>query len=1702
MLHRYELVRLLGRGAAGDVYLARDRLLGGREVALKRIRARVDDTLRGAFEREFSTMASLSVPGVARVFDFGLMELDGGGERPFYTRAYIDGEPLDVAVDEKSPAQRVALVCQVAGVIAPLHRAGVVHGDIKPGNAIIDRDGLAHVIDFGLARLLGQGGDEDAGGTLAFMAPELGRGAGATVQSDVFALGVTLWYLLTGDYPFGEIGAIGSGARQLPDVPTETDEISRAALGVARRALALDPLDRLPTVDELIVALREAAELGDDDVGRQVFVPPRPRGHAETLGRLQALATGAPRVAGARCVLLHGPRGAGKSSLTRELKWRLQLRGGHVFEVAAGGGGVVAPLTALFRQLAVARGSSAGERALSALSAGRIDEGELAESLAQAIATDASAAPLVLLVDDLDRAESLFGAVLRSAIHADGVGAVRVIVTAADAEAPAVRELGAAEPVQVPRLSRADSDALATDALGPIDASVLHALHERTGGLPGALVDALAVLSSLPAPTVADVDALPPPGASVALAEARLSRVEGEGVQLLQVVRLLGGTTETLRLREAAGAVGLQDVDAALEACEAAGLITRSPGSAALADGALERALAQRLGDAGRRELSCRLLREDVIGTWPLPLRARLAVLAGDEARIRELVPAAARALSEQGAHAGAAELLEALVGCAEGGLRDEARLALARARQALGELERAARLAGEVLGDAQASGARVDAAIVSARALTALGRYDDAVQALQLVPGDAERSARARMLRELAKVHLRRGDYDALTEAAEAGLALEPESLVRAELLASRAMAASFRGEHDAARAALEEAVALARAAGSPRDEATARATLAVAHFRTGDLVSARDMFAQSLEIYRRLGDVASMANSALNLGALMFFLGDPAAAAEHYESAARLARRAGRLSTVAQARCNLAHVHIYFGLFERARSEIADVLGGARRDGQRYVEAQATALLGELAARMGDVEQALIHYDDALARYAELGQKREVADHNLDAAEALLDRAGPADASAAAARLATAREAIERHDLDDLKLTLDLLLARAMLTSGDPEGALPGLEDVLERARKAHKRDVEWSALAAMGLCHEALGAEFAARRHRRMAVEVLEDIALRVPREHRDAFWHDQRRRMVRERAAQAEDSSHHAQPSGEMSALIGDPRAERLLEIMKRLAGEHDLDRLLERITESAVDLSGAERGFVLLTDRQGQLEKRTVQVAKRAAPDPHEAFSRSIAEAVLIDGEPIVTTDASADGRLSEFVSVHKLMLRSVACMPIRSPEGTVGVLYLEHRRSRGRFTEASMDLLAAFADQAAIALQNARLMAENVRRREELEVANAALEKAKQDVEELLSARTDELEEARRELTRARRSRRDAAIRHGMVGKSQAMLRVFDTIDRLKDAAVPVVIHGESGTGKELVARAVHYGGRRAKAPFVAINCGSVPESLLESELFGHVKGAFSGADRDKRGLISRASGGTLFLDEVGDMPAKMQVDLLRVLQEGTVCKVGGDQEERVDVRFLAASNKRLDELVGRGEFREDLYYRLNVVEVSLPALRDRREDIPLLCQHFLDTFAERDGQPAKRLSGDAMECIMAQSLPGNVRQLEHMLLQAWVMVDGTVIGASDLSVSGAPIAVPQATRGAVDEPSGGRGAVEVAAPAGATDGAVLEPMSVRNPPANRDQYKDAERQRILAALEDHAWNRAQAARSLGMPRRTFYRRLQQYGIQ
>jgi two-component system nitrogen regulation response regulator NtrX len=316
--------------------------------------------------------------------------------------------------------------------------------------------------------------------------------------------------------------------------------------------------------------------------------------------------------------------------------------------------------------------------------------------------------------------------------------------------------------------------------------------------------------------------------------------------------------------------------------------------------------------------------------------------------------------------------------------------------------------------------------------------------------------------------------------------------------------------------------------------------------------------------------------------------------------------------------------------------------------------------------------------------------------------------------------------------------------------------------------------------------------------------------------------------------------------------------------------------------------------------------------------------------------------------------------------------------------------------------------------------------------------------------------------------------RHGeIVGRSQAVRSLIDQISRVAGTAARVLITGENGTGKELVARAVHAQSTRSKGPFIEVNCAAIPSELIESELFGHMKGSFTGAVADRAGKFEQADGGTLFLDEIGDMSHAAQAKVLRVLQEGEVTRIGGQKSRKVDVRVLAATNKRLEEEIHAGRFREDLFYRLNVVPIVVPPLRERREDIPMLVQHFIQRLTAEGSAPLKSMEPTALDRLSAHDWPGNIRELRNTVERLLILAPGPRVTAAD---------VDRLLGARASESPVGRGGLEQY--------------------ETYEQFKlAAERAFLLVKLRQFDWNVAETARVLDMPRSNLYKKIERHGL-
>ncbi|HXJ88810.1 MAG TPA: sigma 54-interacting transcriptional regulator [Candidatus Binatia bacterium] len=418
---------------------------------------------------------------------------------------------------------------------------------------------------------------------------------------------------------------------------------------------------------------------------------------------------------------------------------------------------------------------------------------------------------------------------------------------------------------------------------------------------------------------------------------------------------------------------------------------------------------------------------------------------------------------------------------------------------------------------------------------------------------------------------------------------------------------------------------------------------------------------------------------------------------------------------------------------------------------------------------------------------------------------------------------------------------------------------------------------------------------------------------------------------------------------------------------LLKISRVVHAIRDLEELQAQLLDLIFEVVPAGRGAILLSDGDGQ-EFNSMYARTRQGGEQLVRVSRTVARKVMKENVAILGVDVASSGNFREVESLVASHVRSLVCVPLSVFQRMIGCIYLDNTNAANRFHEDHLQLMAGVAGISAVALDNAR--------------------------------RVQWLEQENQRLTTE--IRQDQSL----VGEGARMKEIFQFLARVAPTDSTVLIEGESGTGKELVAKALHRNSPRASKPFVAINCAAIPETLLESDLFGHEKGAFTGAGMLKKGRLEIADGGVVFLDEIGDLAPSLQVKLLRVLQEREFEHVGGTHPIKVNIRLIAATNRNLDEAVKKGEFRQDLYYRLAVVKMTMPPLRDRREDIPMLTRHFVQKHAMHCRVKARPISREAMAALVHYEWPGNVRELENAIERALVMGSSEMVLLEDLPES------------------------------------------------------------------------------------------------
>jgi Nif-specific regulatory protein len=488
----------------------------------------------------------------------------------------------------------------------------------------------------------------------------------------------------------------------------------------------------------------------------------------------------------------------------------------------------------------------------------------------------------------------------------------------------------------------------------------------------------------------------------------------------------------------------------------------------------------------------------------------------------------------------------------------------------------------------------------------------------------------------------------------------------------------------------------------------------------------------------------------------------------------------------------------------------------------------------------------------------------------------------------------------------------------------------------------------------------------------------------------------------------------------------------------------------LDDMLRDILHKIKKVLAIEGASIALHNSQRK-EFYFIRTVEEERDGTHDGMARmhfpdhlGVAGWVLRNDCTAIIPDVSKEKRFFRGIDLQeKFTTRSMICLPLHARKGLIGVLYALNK-IQGNFTDKDARLLEILSGTIAIALENAILYGELKEYAGNLAEENRLLRETMEDRYHLL----------------------------GIIGTSPAMQQVFSLLDKVMHTATSVLIEGETGTGKELIAKAIHFNGLLKDKPFIAENCGALSETLLESELFGHVKGAFTGAINDKKGLFELANGGTIFLDEIGEMPMTMQVKLLRVLQEGQLRPVGGTRYVNVKYRLISSTNRDLRKEVKNGNFREDLFYRISVFPISLPPLRQRKEDIPLLTDHFLKKISKTLHQPTAQLTPDALQLLTQYNWPGNIRELQNEIERALTLASGSLTITPEL----------------LSEKINPEGKAPILKPKlGETMRSVTETI---------------EKQMIVEALQKTKGNRSEAARLLGVTRQGLLNKISRYDLQ
>jgi Nif-specific regulatory protein len=1685
-LGSFELVRELGSGGFGTVWLARSPF-SSEDVALKILKTEGVQT-QGQFKEEFSLLTALHHPHLAQVYDFGKAQ---EGERNFFTSEYCSGHEIAQATEGRDADYVEEAFVQILMALDYIHAAGVIHFDIKPTNILLHDVGghpRVKLVDFGLAvRWTGQ--IRGQWGTLATMAPEiLTQSQFVDHRADLYSLGMVLLHCLTRQWPFDikdPNQVVEWQLRQsLPEnFWNDFPKIPKYMQEIIEKTIQKNPAKRFSSARAVLNFINLATNNKYSEIEQKLHLTIPSNGplvERDTIlnniqEQFKAIFMKSENNRISPVVSIVGERGVGKTRLLDEMRHFIQLHDVTLISITCQWQSQIWNELQKIVDTTLEFQSTLTSESSAAMALWPIRQ------MAHDLIDKAKQKPLCLFFDDYHQADdetlqlvsALKNRIQFSRKQGEPIPLMIVVANESQSQNQSQNQSKDEDDKTVHKVSKLSQAAILqylqlVIGNGSSLKNLAQLLYDYSGGLPLLMVEGLRYIRS----HIADGEIpkeLPPPQVSLLYDEVLQKLAPNERLALM-VLSILKRPIDEAELAQVTHSTSIE-LNNIMRRMIEWDLVKKNyqPIIYQISSQGLGMSLVETLPEEEKRTLHYKIAEglEQVEGA-SFEEKALHWEGARQKQKALNYYHMAGDSLQSIGKLASAAHcLMKALPLCQKGSLEwEKLILDITSLLIYAGRYQEAE----DYLGVMAHHPPTVRQQEVAGWLDFKRRRFSEAKQhyerALKILHGE-EKKKHVELKNALANIALQTGDAEQAVRLFEESLQgerqLPPEDIVKITNN-HLGLALSLVGETERALDFFQDKLRLFESQELHVHVIPIYNSMGYVYLKASRYREAHAVLAKALELAERTGNLHAIFSI---LGNLITTLTKEGQYAECLNILKKMLQYQERLGTLRDLSYNLLRqgsVYLNLGIEEIARVNFDRGRQLAEEISDQGLMAWFNMMEGYLEMELGSIELSQENFEKSL-ELSEIKKDTELiswihyAMAQLKYEQEEYDLAG--DYLCKIGEITADAELTSRIDLLQLKTNIKL-----KKNLEDISQSFIGLE---QKCQQFNLLEILWQVYQAWGDHENSYGHQQKAHTFYQQGVRIVESIATSLPEEYQDRYRQQKFRKQL------LQHSYHKAQPKMSFSygaiqrrrgTMIDDKTVSILLDINKKMVTEHDPHKLLEFIMDIAVEISGAEEGLLLLLNEQSEFE---VKIARNINKEDLEVtrFSQTIAREVMQTGNPIFSLNIPEDRKLSALESVSVLGLKTVACVPLRLQNKTLGVIYLDTQQRTSSLAKDSLTLLEAFADQAALSLKNALDF-------QDKEKSHSRLEEDLNDTKKILEEKEVHLHEL--EALVSKGPRRTLYPYEQIIGRSKKMEEVLKTMDKITDAQVPVLIFGETGTGKELIAHALHENSLRKNKNFVAVNCSAFTETVLESELFGYHKGAFTGADRDRRGLFEVADGGTLFLDEVADMSLSMQAKVLRAIQEQEVLRVGGRIPIKISVRLVSASNKDLKDLVRRQKFREDLYFRIAGMALNIPPLRERKEDISLLVKHVLTKVKEENSFPKElTIDSNALRRLMTYHWPGNIRELEQCLTNAAFLAGKGDIQSKHLVLQDE--LYPERT---------GQGT-------GESESDHTFPF---HPDRTLDDY---EKEIILKMLKYCEGNKSKAARRLGVSRLTLHNKIKSY---